>query len=809
MKIMSGVFTDEATGKQVTTGTPIMLLIENVDQRSKDYSEIKDKYRPGHAGYTYDVKYGITDYRGGGRASARETAARVAAGAIARKIVPGLTVRGALVQMGPHKIDRARWDWNEVGNNPFFCPDAKQAKFFEELSRRRAQGRLLLRRGDRGGRRRRAAGLGAPVYAKLDGDLAGALMGINAVKGVEIGDGFATAAMSGEDNADEMRMGNDGKPVFLSNHAGGILGGISTGQPIVARFAVKPTSSILTPRKTVDRYGRDTEVVTKGRHDPCVGIRAVPIGEAMVACVLGRSLSDASRPSRRGDGVAVPAPLTPHSRGQRVSESHNRVDAAIKAFAKGEIVVVTDDDDRENEGDLFVAASLCTPEKMAFIIRNTSGIVCAPLGAEHARRLRLDPMVAENDAPLGTAFTVSVDVRHGLTTGISAEERCNTVRALANDNSGAADFVRPGHVFPLLARQGGVLMRSGHTEACVDLCRLAGLPPVGVLSELMNDDGTVMRGPEVAAFAEKHKLAQVSIAELIAYRQNRDKLVERVGEFPVSLRDRHAQRLRLCHAVRPRASHGLRLRRHRRRRERAGAAAPRRRDRRRVRRRQADPRGARALQGGRPRRHRLSARRHRRRAGGRNSARGRHRHRCRPLAAMARDRPRRANPEGPRHFLDPPARLQQAHLCRPRRLRHRDRRDRADRRLTAFFLPRTRALLCRHGRRAWGDVVSPGLPVWRRGLVAVAFAAWAAPHPQRFADKSPNAVPVDVELILAVDVSYSMDPDEQALQREGYIRALTSPEFMRALREGANGKIAITYFEWAGEFDQKVVCRGG
>jgi 3,4-dihydroxy 2-butanone 4-phosphate synthase/GTP cyclohydrolase II len=217
-----------------------------------------------------------------------------------------------------------------------------------------------------------------------------------------------------------------------------------------------------------------------------------------------------------------------------VSDSHNKVETAIKAFAKGAIVVVTDDDDRENEGDLFVAASLCTPEKMAFIIRHTSGIVCAPLGAEHARRLHLDPMVAENDAPLGTAFTVSVDVRHGLTTGISAEERTNTVRALANDNSGAADFVRPGHVFPLVAREGGVLMRSGHTEACVDLCRLAGLPPVGVLSELMKDDGTVMRGPDVAAFAQQHKLTQVSIAELIAYRQHRDKLVERVGEFHVA-----------------------------------------------------------------------------------------------------------------------------------------------------------------------------------------------------------------------------------------------------------------------------------
>jgi 3,4-dihydroxy 2-butanone 4-phosphate synthase/GTP cyclohydrolase II len=217
-----------------------------------------------------------------------------------------------------------------------------------------------------------------------------------------------------------------------------------------------------------------------------------------------------------------------------VPDSHSKVEAAIKAFAKGEIVVVTDDDDRENEGDLFVAASLCTPEKMAFIIRNTSGIVCAPLGAEQARHLHLDPMVAENDAPLGTAFTVTVDVRHGLSTGISAEERCNTVRALANNNSGASDFVRPGHVFPLVAREGGVLMRSGHTEACVDLCRLASLPPVGVLSELTNDDGTVMRGPQVAAFAKKHNFAQVSIAELIAYRQNRDKLVERVGEFPLS-----------------------------------------------------------------------------------------------------------------------------------------------------------------------------------------------------------------------------------------------------------------------------------
>jgi 3,4-dihydroxy 2-butanone 4-phosphate synthase/GTP cyclohydrolase II len=219
-----------------------------------------------------------------------------------------------------------------------------------------------------------------------------------------------------------------------------------------------------------------------------------------------------------------------------VLDNYQRVEAVVAAFAKGEIVVVTDDDDRENEGDLFVAASLCTPEKMAFIIRNTSGIVCAPVSADEARRLHLDPMVAANDAPLGTAFTVSVDVRHGLTTGISAEERTNTVRALANGNSGASDFVRPGHVFPLVAKDGGVLMRSGHTEACIDLCRLAGLPPVGVLSELMNDDGTVTRGPGVTAFAERHKLKQISIADLIAYRQARDKLVKRIGEFPVESR---------------------------------------------------------------------------------------------------------------------------------------------------------------------------------------------------------------------------------------------------------------------------------
>ncbi len=216
-----------------------------------------------------------------------------------------------------------------------------------------------------------------------------------------------------------------------------------------------------------------------------------------------------------------------------VLEAGARVSAAIEAMARGELVVVSDDDDRENEGDLFIAASLCTPEKMAFIIRHTSGIVCAPLALEDAKRLRLDPMVSANDAPLGTAFTVSVDYRHGLTTGISAEERTHTVHGLANHNSGPADFVRPGHVFPLIAKEGGVLMRSGHTEACIDLCRLAGLPAVGVLSELMNDDGTVMRGRDVQEFAAKHKLRFVSIADLIAYRQARDKLVTRVGEFPI------------------------------------------------------------------------------------------------------------------------------------------------------------------------------------------------------------------------------------------------------------------------------------
>jgi len=286
VRILSGVFVDEATGQEVTTGTPIALVIENVDQRSRDYTDIRDKYRPGHAGYTYDAKYGLHDYRGGGRASARETAARVAAGAIARKIVPGMTVRAALIQMGPHEVDRARWDWDQVGENPFFCSDPALVPilegFLDDVRKRGSSTGAVIEVVAEGV----PAGLGAPVYGKLDSELAAALMGINAVKGVEIGDGFATAMLTGEENADEMRMGNDGKPRFLSNHAGGILGGISTGQPIVARFAVKPTSSILTPRLTVDRYGNETDIVTKGRHDPCVGIRAVPVGEAMVACVI-------------------------------------------------------------------------------------------------------------------------------------------------------------------------------------------------------------------------------------------------------------------------------------------------------------------------------------------------------------------------------------------------------------------------------------------------------------------------------------------------------------------------------------------
>jgi chorismate synthase len=287
VKILSGVFTN-AVGKQVTTGTPLALEIQNVDQRSKDYGAIAQSYRPGHADYTYDAKYGIRDYRGGGRSSARETASRVAAGAVARKVVAGVTIRGALIQMGPHKVPVGTdgYDWAEVDNNPFFCPHAETAAKWESyLDGVRKAGSScgavieIVAEGV-------PAGWGAPIYGKLDQDLASAMMSINAVKGVEIGEGMSAAALSGEENADEMRLANDGKPRFLSNHAGGILGGISTGQPVVCRFAVKPTSSILTPRKTIDSVGAETEIVTKGRHDPCVGIRAVPVGEAMMAIVL-------------------------------------------------------------------------------------------------------------------------------------------------------------------------------------------------------------------------------------------------------------------------------------------------------------------------------------------------------------------------------------------------------------------------------------------------------------------------------------------------------------------------------------------
>ncbi|WP_375638698.1 chorismate synthase [Bartonella sp. MF74HXZ] len=286
VEVLSGVVVQDDGTTLVTTGTPISLLIRNTDQRSKDYSSIAHQYRPGHADYTYDIKYGIRDFRGGGRSSARETAARVAAGAFARKIVPGLIVRGAVIAIGPHNINRDRWDWSEVDNNPFFTADAEMVPIFSDyISKLRKEGTSV------GAvveivAENVPAGLGAPIYAKLDQDIASLLMSINAVKGVEIGDGFAAARLRGEENADEMRMGNDGKPLFLSNHAGGILGGISSGQPIVARFAVKPTSSILTPRRSIDVDGHDIDVITKGRHDPCVGIRAVPVGEAMVACAI-------------------------------------------------------------------------------------------------------------------------------------------------------------------------------------------------------------------------------------------------------------------------------------------------------------------------------------------------------------------------------------------------------------------------------------------------------------------------------------------------------------------------------------------
>ncbi len=287
VRILSGVF------EGVTTGTPIQLMIENTDQRSKDYGDIAQAFRPGHADITYQQKYGVRDYRGGGRSSARETASRVAAGGVARAVlaslVPGLKITGYMVQMGAKGIDRSRFDWGQIGENPFWCPDAvaagEWAEYLDGLRLAHNSVGAVIEVVAEGV----PAGLGAPLYGKLDSDLASAMMSINAVKGVEIGDGMASASLTGVENADEIRMGNDG-PVFLSNHAGGILGGISSGQPVVCRFAVKPTSSILTPRRTITARGEEIDLVTKGRHDPCVGIRAVPVGEAMMALVLADHL---------------------------------------------------------------------------------------------------------------------------------------------------------------------------------------------------------------------------------------------------------------------------------------------------------------------------------------------------------------------------------------------------------------------------------------------------------------------------------------------------------------------------------------
>ncbi len=283
VKILSGVFEGR------TTGTPVQLMIENTDQRSKDYGDIAEKFRPGHADITYWLKYGIRDYRGGGRSSARETASRVAAGGLARavldELLPGLEITGYMVRMGNIAIDRARFDWSEIPRNPFWAPDAQAARewadYLDGLRKSGSSVGAMIEVVAKGV----PPGLGAPVYGKLDTDLAAAMMSINAVKGVEIGAGMEAAMLTGEENADEIRMGPDG-PEFGSNHAGGILGGISTGQDVVVRFAVKPTSSILTPRKTITKSGEETEIVTKGRHDPCVGIRAVPVGEAMMACVI-------------------------------------------------------------------------------------------------------------------------------------------------------------------------------------------------------------------------------------------------------------------------------------------------------------------------------------------------------------------------------------------------------------------------------------------------------------------------------------------------------------------------------------------
>ena len=294
VRILSGVFEDDRSrerfGGQVTTGTPIALHIDNVDQRSRDYADIATRFRPGHADYAYQAKYGVRDYRGGGRQSARETACRVAAGAVARKVLgEGVRVRGALVQIGPHKVDPNTWNWEETDRNPFWCPDAAMVPVWErhlESTRKAGSSTGAVVQVEATGV---PAGWGAPIYGKLDAELAAALMSINAAKGVEIGAGFEAAALSGVDNADEMRMGENG-PIFLSNHAGGVLGGISSGQTVIARVAFKPTSSILATKRSIDEEGNEIEVRTTGRHDPCVGIRAVPVAEAMMACVLADAM---------------------------------------------------------------------------------------------------------------------------------------------------------------------------------------------------------------------------------------------------------------------------------------------------------------------------------------------------------------------------------------------------------------------------------------------------------------------------------------------------------------------------------------
>ena len=307
VKILSGVFEDDRTDGQVTTGTPISMIIENVDQRSRDYSQIADKFRPGHADYAYFAKYGVRDYRGGGRQSARETAARVAAGAVARKVLgESIVVRAGCAQIGPHAVDPALWDWDEIARNPFWCPDAAMAAVWEEhLDKIRKAGSstgAIIAVEATGV----PAGWGAPIYGKLDGELAGALMSINAVKGVEIGAGFAAAMLTGEEDDDEMVMGNDGKPQFLSNYAGGVIGGISTGQPVTARVAFKPTSSILTPQRSLNEAGEAVEIRTTGRHDPCVGLRASPLVEAMVACVLADAFL--RHRGQTGGGAFQPGP---------------------------------------------------------------------------------------------------------------------------------------------------------------------------------------------------------------------------------------------------------------------------------------------------------------------------------------------------------------------------------------------------------------------------------------------------------------------------------------------------------------------